>query len=562
MGKKLFFLSIIFSACQLFSASLVLTPRQLCDLELILNGGFAPLNCFLNKQEYESVIHTMRMPDNTVWPMPIMLDVSEKLCHNIEPGSTIELKSQDFITIATMRVEDIWKPNKQVEADLVFGTTSTDHPGVDYLINKTEPYYVGGKIIHKRKFKEHKLHYDFVELRKTPQELKNYFAQNGITKVVAFQTRNPMHRAHYELTRRAAEQHGAHLLLHPVVGLTKPGDIDHFVRVRCYQQILQFYPEDSVTLSLLPLAMRMAGPREALWHAIIRKNYGATHFIIGRDHAGPGPDRHGKNFYGDYDAQELVKQFADEIGITMVPFQAMVYVAQEDKYYPQDQIPANSTVMNLSGTKFRELLKSGADIPSWFSFAPVIQELKHMYPPAPQQGMTIFFTGLSGAGKSTITNALAEKLQEIQYRKVTRLDGDEIRTFLSSELGFSKEHRSLNVRRVGYVAREVTKNGGLALCPLIAPYRADREFNRGMIKAYGPYIEIYVATPLSTCEERDVKHLYALAREGKIAQFTGISDPYEPPVNPELTIDTTNITVQEAVDKIVDYLTSNGYLTN
>ncbi len=540
--------------------SIILTPRQLCDIELLMNGGFAPLTGFMNRADYNSVVENMHLADGSLWPMPITLDVSQKVSQTLQAGDTIALQTPEFVPLCNLTITDIWEPDKLKEAQNVYGTTNTDHPGVDYLINQTGQFYIGGNITPIRALKKHKLHYDFTELRKTPAELKQYFKDKGHEKVVAFQTRNPMHRAHYELTRRAAEQQNAHLLIHPVVGMTKPGDVDYFTRIRCYKQLLNYYPEGMTTLSLLPVAMRMSGPREAVWHALIRKNYGCTHFIVGRDHAGPGTDRNGNDFYGPYDAQKLVQQYANEIGITIVPFQEMVYVERDDAYYTRDEAPKDAQILTISGTQFRAMLKAGKPIPEWFSYPEVVSELQKTYPPSQKQGITLFFTGLSGAGKSTITNALAMKLMEIQNRKLTILDGDQLRTHLSQELGFSKEHRSINVRRVGYVASEITKNGGITLCALIAPYEADRMFNRGLITQYGAYLEIYVSTPLPICEDRDPKGLYEKAREGIIQQFTGISDPYEVPNSPEIVIDTTDISVEECVDHIISYLKQTNYI--
>lgn len=533
-----------------------LTPRQTCDLELICNKGFAPLNGFLNRADYDNVVQNMRLSDGTLWPMPITLDVPEKTAKSLGSDKNLELRSPEGILLATVAVEDIWTPDKTKEAQFVFGTTNVEHPGVDYLMHTAKEYYVGGKVTLHSMPK----HYDFVELRKTPEELKNYFKEKNITEVIAFQTRNPMHRAHQELTLNAGKNTGAHVLLHPAVGLTKPGDVDHFTRVRCYKKLLKYYPEGSISLSLLPISMRMAGPREALWHAIIRKNYGCTHFIVGRDHAGPGSDSTGKPFYGPYDAQQLVLKYAHEIGITAVPFNEMVYVADEDRYEQVDKIPAGTKTLSISGTQLRKMLKDGSDIPAWFTFPEIAQELRMTYPARQDQGFTIFFTGLSGAGKSTLANALAVKLTELQHRSISLLDGDIMRTYLSSELGFSKEHRSLNVTRVGYVAHEISKNGGIALCALIAPYEQDRIHNRNLISSQAGYIEVHVATSLDECEKRDVKGLYAKARRGIVKNFTGIDDPYEIPKSPEITIDTETTTIDQAVDCIIDYLKKEHYL--
>ncbi len=537
--------------------SLTLTQRQLCDLELLMNDGFAPLKGFMNSENYNHVVDEMRLADGTLWPMPIILDVNAKTKQKIEGATTIALRDGEGVVLALLNISEIWKPEKLVEVKNVYGTTSTDHPGVDYIMNQTGEYYVGGEVTKVAMPR----HYDFPDIRKTPAQLKALFKENGYEKVVAFQTRNPMHRAHQELTRRAAEEEGAHLLLHPAVGLTKPGDVDYFTRVKCYQKLLPYYPEGSVTLSLLPISMRMAGPREALWHAIIRKNYGCTHFIVGRDHAGPGKDSQGVDFYDPYAAQELVKKYAPEVGIVAVPFKEMVYIKEDNNYQPIDQVAPGKTVLNISGTQQRKMLREGLEIPEWFTYPEVIKELRKVFPTRDKQGFTLFFTGLSGSGKSTIANAIAVKLMELQDRPVTLLDGDLVRNSLSSELGFSKEHRSLNVRRIGFVANEISKNGGVAICALIAPYEADRRYDRNLISANGSFIEIYISTSLEQCEQRDVKGMYALARQGKLTGFTGIDDPYEAPQNPEITIDTAQYSITEAVDIIINYLTSERYFS-
>lgn len=536
--------------------SVTLTPRQICDLELLLNGGFAPLEGFMDQEIYESVVESMTLPNGTIWPMPIILDVNAKTKQRIETAPTIALRNQEGTVLALLDISSIWQPNKDIEAQKVYGTVDTDHPGVNYLFNQTAEFYVGGKVTKIALPK----HYDFLALRKTPDELKAYFKKNGIEKVVGFQTRNPMHRAHLELTKRAAEMADAHLLIHPAVGLTKPGDVEYFVRVKCYEKLIPYFPTGTATLSLLPIAMRMAGPREAIWHAIIRRNYGCTHFIVGRDHAGPGKDKEGKDFYGPYDAQQLALKYADQIGIKILPFKEMVFVQEDNTYQPIDEVKPGKSVLSISGTQLRAFLNKGSEIPAWFSFPDVIKELRKYYPPRERQGFTLFFTGFSGSGKSTIANALAVKLMEIQDRSVTLLDGDIIRLNLTSELGFTKEHRSLNVRRVGFVANEITKNGGVAICALIAPYENDRNHNRNLISSRGGFIEIYVSTNIEECEKRDVKGLYDMARQGKITGFTGINDPYEIPQNPEMTIDTAHCTVSEAVDMIVGYLTQEGFL--
>ncbi|MEO1202170.1 MAG: bifunctional sulfate adenylyltransferase/adenylylsulfate kinase [Pseudomonadota bacterium] len=533
-----------------------LTERQLCDIELILNGAFSPLEGFLERADYESVVESMRLSSGVLWPMPITLDVSEAFAATISSGDKIALRDLEGVVIATLDVGDIWTPDKQREAEGVYGSNDEAHPAVHYLHNTAHPVYVGGRL----SGVEEPTHYDFKHLRDGPRELRERFRKLGWRKVVAFQTRNPMHRAHQELTLRAARDVEANLLIHPVVGMTKPGDVDHFTRVRCYEHLLNRYPEQTTMLSLLPLAMRMGGPREALWHAIIRKNFGCTHLIVGRDHAGPGKDSKGQDFYGPYDAQELLTEHADELDITMVPFQLMVFAENRAQYIPIDESTDADHVLNISGTELRRRLAEGLDIPEWFSFPEVVEELRRTHPPRHKQGFTVFFTGLSGSGKSTIANALMTKLMETGGRPVSLLDGDIVRKNLSSELGFSKEHRDLNITRIGYVASEITKNGGIAICAPIAPYAATRRTVRDMISPVGGFIEIHVATPLEVCEERDRKGLYAKARAGIIKEFTGISDPYEVPENAEMVIDTVDITPDLAAHRILVKLEALGFI--
>ncbi len=534
----------------------ILTPRQRCDLEMLLIGGFHPLTGFLTQADYENVLFNSRLSTGQLWPIPINLDVNEAFADPISAGSQIELYDTDNTLLAWMTVTDKWQPNKSLEAEHVFGTDDMKHPGVNYLFNKAGDWYLGGSI----KLARLPTHYDFPELRQTPATLKNYFAQVGFEKVIAFQTRNPMHRAHMELTWRAAKQIDGHLLIHPVVGLTKPGDIDYFTRVRCYQKILHYYPPERVSLSLLPLAMRMGGPREAVWHALIRKNYGCTHFIVGRDHAGPGNNAQGEPFYGPYAAQELVQQYQDEIGIKAAFFQEMVYVKERKTYCPNNEIQPNETALTISGTQLRDMLLYEKPIPEWFSFPEIIQELRHAYPAKRQHGFTLFFTGLSGAGKTTLAHALLAKLLSQGKRNVTLLDGDVMRRILANELGFSKADRDLNIRRIGFVASEVTKAGGVAICAAIAPYVSARTENRQLISQHGGYIEIYLSTSFQACEKRDIKGLYAKARQGEIKKFTGLDDPYETPIDPEITLDTENVTIEQSVDRIIQFLQQEGYL--
>ena len=533
-----------------------LTLRQLCDLELLLNGAFSPLDGFLCSEDYASVLSSMRLVNGILWPMPVTLDVTESFAESLSEGDEIALRDAEGVLIATMEVSSIFAPDKPAEAAAVFGKDDQAHPAVNYLHNRANNVYLGGRL----KGIEPPTHYDFKHLRSSPQGVRDQFEKLGWRRVVAFQTRSPMHRAQLELTFRAAKDVEANLLIHPVVGLTQPGDVDHFTRVRCYEKLLKHYPEQTTALSLLPLAMRMAGPREALWHALIRKNYGCTHFIVGRDHAGPGVDSSGKPFYGPYAAQELLQEHADELDITIVPFSNMVYVEDRAEYMPQDEIDASARTMELSGTELRRRLHAGLDVPEWFSFPDVIAELRKSHPPRHRQGFTVFFTGLSGSGKSTIANALMAKLMELGGRQVTLLDGDVIRKHLSSELGFSKEHRDLNILRIGYVASEITKNGGIVICAPIAPYSATRRAVREMIEPIGGFVETHVATPLEVCEGRDRKGLYAKARAGVIKGFTGIDDPYEAPVDPEMRIDTTELSPDLAAHRIIIKLESLGYI--
>ena len=535
--------------------SWTLNDRQICDLEMIMNGGFSPLIGFLDQKDYDTVCTGMRLKNNDLWPIPITLDVTEDAAKKLAEKDKLVLRDKEGFALAVLTIGEIWKPDRKKEAEQVYGTIDETHPGVNYLVYESNPIYIGGSVegVHVPK------HYDYQDLRHTPAQLREEFDRLGWINIVAFQTRNPMHRAHVELTHRASAEANANLLIHPVVGLTKPGDVNHYTRVRCYQKTMEKYADNTAALSLLPLAMRMAGPREALWHAIIRKNYGCNHFIIGRDHASPGKDSDGNPFHGPYDAQDLLQQHEEELGIKMVPFKLMVYVKDTGSYMATNEVPEGAETLTVSGTELRELLDKGGDVPEWFSYPDVVEELRKQRPAMSKRGFTIFFTGLSGSGKSTLANGLLVKLLEDGCRPATLLDGDIVRTHLSSELGFSKEHRSLNIRRIGFVASEITKNGGIAICAPIAPYRSDRQFNRNMIAPLGGYIEIFVNTPLEVCERRDVKGLYAKARQGLIKQFTGIDDPYEEPENAEIVIDSSTKDPEVLVDQILKNIHTMGY---
>jgi len=533
-----------------------LSPRQICDLELLMNGGFNPLKGFLGEADYSSVLDDMRLADGTLWPMPITLDVSDDFAAGIDLGQDIALRDLEGVILATMTVTDRWTPDKSREAVSVFGADDPAHPAVHYLHATAGSVYLGGPVTGIQQ----PVHYDFRGRRDTPNELRAYFRKLGWRKIVAFQTRNPLHRAHQELTFRAAKEAQANLLIHPVVGMTKPGDVDHFTRVRCYEAVLDKYPASTTAMSLLNLAMRMAGPREAVWHGLIRRNHGCTHMIVGRDHAGPGKNTAGEDFYGAYDAQDLFRKYEAEIGLEMVDFKHMVWVQERAQYEPADEVEDGATILNISGTELRRRLREGLDIPEWFSFPEVVTQLRHRYPPRHKQGFTVFFTGFSGSGKSTIANALMVKLMEMGGRPVTLLDGDIVRKNLSSELGFSKTHRDLNIRRIGYVASEITKNGGIAICAPIAPYATTRRAVREDVEAFGAFVEVHVATSIEECERRDRKGLYKLAREGKIKEFTGISDPYDVPETPELRVETEGVEVDACAHQVVLKLEQMGLI--
>ena len=533
-----------------------LSQRQVWDLELLLNGAFAPLEGFLSEADYQSVVRDMRLANGSIWSMPIMLDVTPEFAETISKGDRIVLRHPEGMALAILTVNDTWEPDLKAEAEQVFATTDDKHPGVYKLMHNTNAVYVGGIL----EGIELPPHHTFKHLRHTPAEVREAFQKRGWDRVVAFQTRNPMHRAHMELTKRASSELDANLLIHPVVGRTSPGDIDYFVRVRCYEAVLKHYPQDSTMLSLLPLEMRMGGPREAVWHSIIRKNYGCTHFIVGRDHAGPGVNKQGEPFYGPYEAQELAEKHQEEIGIQIKSFEEMVCVEKSEEYVTRSQVPEGTNVLTLSGTEMRQRLREGREIPEWFSYSEVIDELRRSYPPRENQGFTVFFTGLSGAGKSTVAQTLVTKLMEVGTRPVTLLDGDIVRKHLSSELGFSKHDRDLNIRRIGFVASEITKNRGVAVCAPIAPYEITRKEVRDMIDQYGGFIEVHISTPLEVCEARDRKGLYAKARAGIIKDFTGIDEPYESPQDPEIAIDTSKVSAEEAANNILQYLEDQGYI--
>lgn len=531
-----------------------LSERQLCDLELLLNGGFYPLNGFLTEEEYVSVLRKMKLPGGAIWPMPIVLDVED--IKNMRVGDKILLCNRYGKPLAVMDIESVYKPDKKKEAMAIYGTTDTAHFGVRILFEQTKDTYVGGKV-RGLAMPEYS---DFNELRYSPLELRKLMKEKGWDKVVGFQTRNPMHRAHFEIVKRAAQEIGGKALIHPVVGMTKTGDIDYVTRVRSYKKVYEKYASDFAAISLLPLAMRMAGPREALWHAIVRRNYGCTHFIVGRDHAGPGKDSKGTPFYGEYDAQDMVKEFENDLGIALVTPKEMVFVMEEEKYFPRNEVKETHTVKSISGTQLREMLVKKEKIPEWFSFPEVIEELQRDTDRAKRRGAVIFFTGLSGSGKSTIAQLLYTKLQDMRDGEITLLDGDIVRLKLSKGLGFSHEDRNTNVERIGFVAGEIVRHGGIAICAAIAPYEESRKNNREKISELGSYVEVYVSTPLEVCKKRDAKGLYKKAEKGIIKGFTGVDDPYEKPMNSEIILDTTDRTPNECVEEVLVHLKEHGIL--
>jgi len=540
------------------NCTLTLTQRQLCDLEMILNGALNPLNGFMNEADYISVLENMKLRNNLLWSLPITLDISKQQLDAFNEATQIGLCDQEGFMLAVMDIQSTWKVDKKLEAEKIYTTDSLDHPGVHYLMNTVKDYYIGGEVTGMQL----PTHYDFESIRHTPEALRTEFKKTGWNKVVAFHTSKPMHRVHFDITTSAAKSVGANLLIQPLSGVGKPGDLAYYSRVHCYQAIMQCYPSYLAMLSLIPQAMRMAGPREALHNMIVRQNYGCSHFIVGPEHASPPGVRSGQpRFYARYSAQKMVEQFQSKLDIQMIPVEEMGYSEQKGKYISCQTAQAEKIETHgFTEKDFNYALEHDEPIPDWYSYPEVITELSKVRLPRKKKGLTLFFTGLSGSGKSTLAKLVYAKFIEQGDRAVTLLDGDVVRHNLSSELTFSKEHRDINVRRIGYVASEITKNKGVAICAPIAPYEITRETVRSLIEEYGAFIEIHVATPLETCESRDRKGMYAKARKGIIKQFTGISDPYEEPINPEIKIDTTDTTPVECAQKIMLYLFKEGYV--
>ena len=536
--------------------SITLDDRQLCDFELLTTGAFSPLAGFMNRSNYESVLDRMRLQDGTLWPVPICLDVSETTARQLESGQSVVIRDPEGFLLAVMHVEEIWRPDKEKEANLVLGTADPSHPGVDHLFHSVGEYYIGGSL----EVMNLPLHYDFRQLRMTPPEVRGLFKKLGWKRIVGFHTTNTMHRPEHEMAIRAMRKSQANLLLMPGVGISGPGDFDYYTRVRCYRHVLGYFPPESAVMTLLPISTRMAGPRDALLQCIIARNYGCTHFIIGHQHGDPGKLNGTAPFYNSEETQTFVHDLAEMIGIADIAFDELVYQPFEDEFCPRDEVPTGTEVVSLSNLDIRNRIRSGRKIPRWTTFPEVVAELKKAYPPPSKQGFTIFFTGLSGAGKSTIARVLYAKMLEIGKRPVTLLDGDIVRLNLSNELSFSKEHRDINVRRIGFVASEITKNRGVAICAPIAPYAATRAEIRDNIEACGGFIEVHVATPLDVCEKRDRKGMYAKARAGLIKGYTGIDDPYEIPESPEVRVDTSGKTPDEAAQEILIYLGQKRFI--
>lgn len=534
-----------------------LNTRQLCDLELLMNRGLYPLSGYMGQTDYKSVLARMRLADGTVWPIPICLDVTEAEAGRLIPGERVALNDQEGFLLAVLTVEEIWKPDKAEESLAVYGTDDpAAHPEVMHLYDRTGNWYIGGRL----EGVMLPIHYDFQHLRLSPSETVRAFTVNGWRRVLGFHTDGYLHCGHREMVIAAAREIGSAIFMQPVADLSHPGNRNYYTQIRCYQVFTEKFPANMIKLGLTPYASRKAGPREALWQAIIRKNFGCSHFMVAEDHADPFAGGEGERvFYPRGAAQQMVAEYSTETGIAMVPQREMGYHQELRKYVKLEQF-SHEKVETISSRELRRRLVCGEDIPVWFCYPEVVDQLQCSFPPHSKQGFTIFMTGLSGSGKSTIAKVLLVKFMEMCDRPVTLLDGDIVRRNLSSELSFSREHRNLNITRIGFVASEITKNGGIALCAPIAPYGESRQANRELISRYGGYIEVYVSTPLEVCEQRDRKGLYAKARAGKVKGVTGLNDPYIPPTNPELTIDTSKITPMEAVQEILLYLEEQGYI--
>jgi sulfate adenylyltransferase len=533
--------------------SVRLTERAVCDMEVLATGGFSPLDRFMGRADYDRVVHESRLASGELFPIPVTLSLDQDPVLGLD--TEIALRNAQNDVLALLTIEEIWPWNVSEAARLVFGTEDARHPLVAEM-HRWGKLNVSGKL----RVLQLPKHYDFQELRLTPRETRQRLETLGTANVVAFQTRNPLHRVHEELTKKAIATVGGVLLLHPVVGMTKPGDVDHYTRVRTYRALAErHYEPGRIVLSLLPLAMRMAGPREALWHAIIRRNFGANHLIVGRDHASPGSDSKGKPFWGPYDAQELVEKHEKELGVKPVPFEELVYIPDEDRYEEVGKVASGVKTASISGSQVREqYLDKGRELPSWFTRPAVAEILADSHPARHRQGVCVWFTGLSGSGKSTTADILTVLLLE-HGRQVTVLDGDVVRTHLSKGLGFSKEDRDVNIRRIGFVAAEIVRHGGVVLCAAVSPYRSTRNEVRGLV-GKDRFFEVWVSTPLEVCEERDTKGLYAKARRGELTGVTGIDDPYEAPLDAEITLDTVGRDPEGNARVVLDRLLAEGFV--
>lgn len=550
LSGNTFMETLIVESADLFS--LYLKERDLLDLELLLNGGFFPLEGYLSQEDYESVLLDCRLKNGALWPMPIVLSITADQAEMLSSKKRIVLRDERANPLAILSIKDIYQPNRERECELLLGTTDKNHPYVNWLLKQPDLYYVGGSI---QKIAL-PIHYDFPDLRYTPQEMKSFFQKNEWKTIIGFQTRNPLHRAHVELIHRGMKEvgKGVYALLHPVTGRAQQEDIDYVTRVRCYQKIIDKFSENTVKLALLPLAMRMAGPKEALWHALIRANYGCTHFIIGRDHAGPSKKKEsGDSFYSPVEAQEFVLKYQNELPIQIIKSSEIVYLEDLKEYRAMEEVPSTAKIFNLSGTQLRQSLINNEPIPEFFSYPEVIDELRKAYQKV--KGICISFTGLPSSGKSTLAQALQVKFLGMdEYRReVTILDGDIMRQYLSSELGFSRKDRSINTQRIGFVASLIVRHGGICFTANIAPYAEDRKVIQDLISQEGLYFEVYVNTPLHICEIRDPKGFYKAAKEGKIPYFTGVSDPYEIPINPDIELNGI-LPIDQNVNLLLDLL--------
>lgn len=537
-------------------ASIDLHQRQLCDLEMLMSGGFSPLRGYMNRGDYRHVLDSMHLADGTFWPIPVTLDIDAKTAGSLALGQRVALRDPEGLLLAILTVEEVWEADKAYEMKALYGDAGASASVSAYLPQQTATHYVGGSL----EGVSLPVHYDYPALRLSPAELRDFFSRRGWSSIIAFQACNPLHRLDHEVAVRIAREHEANLLIHPVIGMASPENLDYYNRIRSYQAVMPHFPALTTTLALLPLAERGAGMREILWHAIIHRNYGCSHFIVGNNGADSADGANSGDTRRFSELRSLASEYEDTVGVKIIPMPRMVYVEDFSQYMPHDEVPQGARIVNLSDAEFQRRLDKELDIPDWYSYPEAIKEFRRSYPARNRQGFTVFFTGLSGAGKSSIAKVLLSKLLEIGSRQVTLLDGDLIRKHLSSELGFSKEHRDLNVCRIGYVASEITKHRGIAICAPIAPYRATRRTVRSMIEPYGGFFEVYVATPLEICETRDRKGLYAKARAGLIKEFTGINDPYETPEAAELCIDTSEFTQEEAVQRILLRLEHESFI--